>query len=222
MIAIAVLGLLIQDTPSFDCARATTPTETAICANPELSRLDARIARRYTAVMRGYGPTARAALRQDQRYYLAVRDEVHDIIAREDGPSLTVQTLPGVMQARADFLDALAETPGDDPTGVWGNIEGGGAINSGVHGGWVYDFNTVQPVNGRWVCDSSGVGRSEDDALRLIDTEIEGADISVRIADGVLLLEEEMSSDMGGGSPYCGSSGSFSGAYFRLTRKPWE
>jgi len=36
-----------HDAPSFDCARATTPVEHAICDNPTLSRLDGRMGKLY-------------------------------------------------------------------------------------------------------------------------------------------------------------------------------
>ena len=47
--------------PSFNCNRASTPSEHAICAEPRLGRLDRRLADRYVAVRRAMSPAQREA-----------------------------------------------------------------------------------------------------------------------------------------------------------------
>ncbi|MEZ5666153.1 MAG: lysozyme inhibitor LprI family protein [Alphaproteobacteria bacterium] len=56
--------------PSFDCSRATTPTELAICASPVLAKLDQQIADVYFALLEGARPTLAAQIRHQQRAYL--------------------------------------------------------------------------------------------------------------------------------------------------------
>lgn len=60
---------------SFDCARAATPTEKAICADPALSRLDDQVAEAFRAAQ-GLWPAGdwRAFLRNEQRNWLKDRD----------------------------------------------------------------------------------------------------------------------------------------------------
>jgi uncharacterized protein len=62
--------------PSFDCAKARSPAEKLVCAEPDLARLDATLAedfRAALAVAKGDGARAEA-LRQAQRQWLAERD----------------------------------------------------------------------------------------------------------------------------------------------------
>jgi uncharacterized protein YecT (DUF1311 family) len=60
---------------SFDCARAATVIEHAICADAALARLDRQAAEAYQAALRNaYEPTAQAKLRQEQRDWLAKRN----------------------------------------------------------------------------------------------------------------------------------------------------
>jgi uncharacterized protein len=54
---------------SFDCNKARTPVEKAICADPHLSSLDGRLARAYGAALEKAGDDE-MALRQDQRDWL--------------------------------------------------------------------------------------------------------------------------------------------------------
>lgn len=55
---------------SFDCAKARTPFERAICDNADLSRADERLAKTYATAIGGLSDTALNALRADQRAWL--------------------------------------------------------------------------------------------------------------------------------------------------------
>ena len=56
---------------SFDCNKATSLLEQAICADPELSRLDERMAADYRSVLAALPTTAQALVRTTQRKWLA-------------------------------------------------------------------------------------------------------------------------------------------------------
>lgn len=60
--------------PSFDCAKAASVAEEAICADPALAALDQRLAERFAAAMEVAGPDA-AALRTEQRGWIKGRDD---------------------------------------------------------------------------------------------------------------------------------------------------
>ena len=64
--------------PSFDCAKATTAAEKAICAAPGLGRLDAMMARYYRALLArldaAKAPAQRDQVRRDQAAWLKGRD----------------------------------------------------------------------------------------------------------------------------------------------------
>ena len=55
---------------SFDCHKAQTPREHAICSNPELSALDTQLAAAYTAARAQLSPEAAAHIQNDQREWL--------------------------------------------------------------------------------------------------------------------------------------------------------
>lgn len=59
--------------PSFDCKKAATPVEHALCADLALSRLDRDVADIYRQKQRYADANAKAALQQDQRAWLATR-----------------------------------------------------------------------------------------------------------------------------------------------------
>ena len=59
---------------SFDCKKAATPTEKAICADPILSRLDEQLDDAYRVAQKR--ASSRTALRDAQRQWLATRRDV--------------------------------------------------------------------------------------------------------------------------------------------------
>lgn len=65
-------GKVVSTGPSFDCGRASTPTERAICADARLSRLDRDVAQAYaSALARGRDADVRAS----QRRWIALRND---------------------------------------------------------------------------------------------------------------------------------------------------
>ncbi len=63
-----------QAGPSYDCNRASTPTEYAICGSPTLSHLDVLMAAAYKLRQANlYGP-ARERFTYNQRVWLDIRD----------------------------------------------------------------------------------------------------------------------------------------------------
>ncbi|WP_052951802.1 DUF3298 domain-containing protein [Devosia soli] len=55
---------------SFDCAKASTPFEHAICDHPDLSAADDRLAKTYETAIGGLSEAALASVRADQRAWL--------------------------------------------------------------------------------------------------------------------------------------------------------
>jgi glucose/arabinose dehydrogenase/uncharacterized protein YecT (DUF1311 family) len=88
---------------SFDCAKARTPTEKMVCADPALGRLDEELDRVYgTALHQSRSPSA---LRQAQRTWLATRRDTCDDAA----------CLRDAYLAR---LDALLDEASANPTNL--------------------------------------------------------------------------------------------------------
>jgi uncharacterized protein len=66
-----VLGAMpMAEAASFDCARASTPVEEAICSNPELSRRDEVLAKAYATALGGLSDKAKARVQSGQRAWL--------------------------------------------------------------------------------------------------------------------------------------------------------
>jgi|SRR5215217_5382261 len=67
-----LLGLIgPASAASFDCSKATTPFEVAICGNDELSLADERLSRTYQTAIGGLSEAALDTLRTDQREWLS-------------------------------------------------------------------------------------------------------------------------------------------------------
>jgi uncharacterized protein len=67
-------GEAVVSGPSFDCARAGTPPERAICADPGLAALDLELARLYGDARAAVGDAGAEALRANQREWMRRRD----------------------------------------------------------------------------------------------------------------------------------------------------
>lgn len=63
-------GTLPAQAASFDCSKATTPFETAICESEELSLADERLAKTYATASGGLGKAALGELRASQHSWL--------------------------------------------------------------------------------------------------------------------------------------------------------
>ncbi len=63
---LVLLITLPTQAASFNCAKATSPQEKAICATPELSRLDDQLSAAYKSALTQLSPQAQTNLREDQ------------------------------------------------------------------------------------------------------------------------------------------------------------
>ena len=99
-IGIAAAALPAQ-AASFNCNKAATPTETAICANPELSELDTAAARYYRNAQDTL-PGAKACLLADQRAWLQIRNRCADDACLKNVYLNRLAELDKVQPARRD------------------------------------------------------------------------------------------------------------------------
>ena len=70
----AALLPMTAHTASYDCTRAATATEIAVCDNPGLNRMDEDLAVQYRALLNQLPPRRADALRDDQRSWLVARN----------------------------------------------------------------------------------------------------------------------------------------------------
>jgi len=91
--------------PSFDCAKATTAAEKAICASPALAAADAAMGKAYQALDKSIKPDQQKGLRTDQNGWVTSRDGgCKDL----EGDALT-QCLLTATEARQRFLAGIGD-----------------------------------------------------------------------------------------------------------------
>jgi hypothetical protein len=202
-----------QDGPSFDCARAETPVEQAICADPEWSRLDRRMAERYVAVRRTLTGPAREALTRDQRWFLGAQEEWFENRERWTG----FPEVPDRLADRAEFLASIRPGRPTSLAGRWRNVAGVVEITQSAPGRLSVTIDAASPVNARWLCE--GVGFEGPLSGRTVEG-IGPGDPAYRIRavlrDGYLEIEEGPVGEAAYSPPYCGANGRVAGPYFRV------
>ena len=213
MIALFTLAVALpQDGPSFDCARATTAVEQAICADPRLAAQDRQAGAAYARVRRSLSPAARAALVRDQRWYLEARDEGFAMFG-------DLRSLPGLatrMRERTDFLTSLLTERPDTLIGHWRNVAGYVDITPAVSGRLAVEAQAAQPRSGNWVCDIAVEGPQAGQTVEGVSSYDPPYRIRAMLKDGYLEIEEEALTPGSYGPPYCGANGHISGVYFRV------
>ena len=70
LIALLSICIATANAASFNCAKATTPPEKAICASPELSAADARMTAAYRKLLAAAPPDIKPEIRDGQRTWL--------------------------------------------------------------------------------------------------------------------------------------------------------
>lgn len=201
--------------PSFDCAKASTAAEKAICADPASADADRAIARSFADGLAAADPTVAKALREDQRYFLDVRDG----LAADDGARTAEERredLRLTLQNRATMLAHLDLRSGSDFTGTWRNTEGAIVIARRADGTYSVSANTAQPYDGRWVCDVEAEGSAQDgEFLATPEGETHWALTAVRHGP-MISVEETTTGDESTRHQFCGLNGSFDGDYFHV------
>lgn len=198
--------------PSFDCTAAFAAVEQAICSDAQLAALDVQLGERYAAVRRALPAGARAALRDDQRWFLGARDEW---FGNRDHPGFSeFPDLAERMAGRIEFLESVRTEPADRLTGVWSNLAGEVLVMPADGGRWRVEVTAAHPVNARWICEVGGAGRIVDGVLTVVADEASEWRIQARLRRGFLELVET-GPGAAADRPYCGHNGFVAGAYFR-------
>lgn len=154
----------------------------------------------------------RAALLEDQRSYLWVRDEV----VRQMPAADRAEYLRLNMAGRADFLDAVSTAPRTDLTGFWANFAGAVHVSARTGGMVHIEASAAEPVTGRWTCEfdvnarvvGAGAHGEPADSPEL---EFYGEWAINLERKGQILHVEECCQ-----SGYCGNGGTISGLYLPL------
>ena len=159
---------IAQSAPSFDCAKAKSVAEKAICADPGLSKADATVARAYAAALQRLDARGRKRLAQDQLDFMQYRDRMADINANNAATPPTFD-LGEFLNDRATFL-ASVRAPKAGFVGAWKNIQGNVDVKPGRSVKFEISAETANPVTGGSDCVASGSAAAGNE-LRLVDLD---------------------------------------------------
>lgn len=219
MIAMAIAvaasaGPAAAPTKPVDCGKADSPVERAICDDPALRALDARIAHRYARLLMTLDPPSADALRRDQLWFVSARANATEVT----GGRVDREDLADALAVRAAFLDAVIVRP-TGLKGKWQNAAGDVTLTPRPGNDMVLDGGATDPQSARWTCGAGGSGKVRGGVAIFAMAEGPGWTIAARRHGATLTLDERPPVANAGNPPYCGFNGRLSGDYFRVARK---
>jgi len=199
--------------PSFDCAKARTGAEKAICANPQLAALDASIAKRYNEARKSLDSATAEALLRDQRDFTKVRDDAFEKPFDKNKP---VEEIATRMKHRDAFLASLDLGERKGFTGRWRNISGEITLWKKPDGDILYEGSADQPRTGSWSCNVEASGKTKGERLQVKSVDTKGWVLNLKRQGDALIVEEQPPGAGSSGPPYCGVNGTLAGTFFPI------
>ena len=199
--------VVAAERPSFDCAKAGTPTEKAICGNDRLARLDRAIAKALIGLKDSFGE-----LIEEQTAFMTQRDTC----------GADVACLTREMDSRRAALALEPHKGSRDPRERWvGRYKdeaGEMFIRRTFAGGYELSGNSGDP-NGRWVCEVGGpIGAIKNGAATAaVGEENDPYTVTLKLKGNVLTVAEDENKRLMGYT--CGQNGTVDGRYRRATGK---
>jgi len=198
-----------------NCAKAQTPNEKAICADPDLRALDTRVATAYSRLLKELDPESAKALKSDQRWF----NTAHELATKVRGGRVEKEDLSDSLKFRAKFLESIVAHPAPGLTGRWENVEGTITLEETPEKRVTFDGNAADAQSARWVCEAGGDGPVANGEAKIAVETDDGAWTITAARNGATLGLEEVPPPGYSGSPaYCGFNGRFSGVYFQTTK----
>ncbi|WP_185970334.1 MULTISPECIES: lysozyme inhibitor LprI family protein [unclassified Mesorhizobium] len=214
---------MAQGKPSFDCAKAASVAEKAICANPALAQADADIAKNYAALLKTLDAPAGKALRDDQADFIVYRDQIAGFNENTPKEQQTFD-LGEFLRDRAAFLAGTRKPADASLIGRWSSVRG--SVDIKAVGGAKVEISedvVINPVSGSGSCEIDGTVANRK-VLRLEDTDDNdqptGFVVTFRRNGDALVVEQSgTGKDDRSEPPSCGANGHADGTFF-LSEKP--
>ena len=212
-----------QGKPSFDCARAASVAERAICADPALAQADADVAKAYAALLKTLDAHAGKALRADQSDFIAYRDQIAGFNENTPKEQQTFD-LAEFLRDRATFLAGIRKPADTGLIGTWSSVRGSVEIKAAGSGKLEISAEIVtNPVSGSGACDIGGTVEKRK-TLRLVDTDDNDNPTGFvftfrRDGDALVVEQSGTGKDDRSEPPSCGANGHADGTFF-LREKP--
>jgi len=207
-----------QGKPSFDCAKAASVAEKAICADPALAQADADVAKAYAALLKTLDAHAGKALRDDQSDFIAYRDQIASF---NENTSKDQQTfdLGEFLHDRASFLAGIRKPSDAGLIGTWSSVRG--SVDIKAVGGSKLEISedvVANPVSGSGSCEIDGTVANRK-TLRLEDTDDNDQPTGFvftfrRNGDALTVEQSGTGKDDRSEPPSCGANGHVDGTFF--------
>ena len=191
--AVVVTSTAPASTASFDCAKAATAIEKAICADPALSQLDADIAAAYGAAAASLDEAMRARLKRSQREWLSHRETGRKELAKGMKERLSLLRSPRRTLGGVAFLELTADR--SRPMFMLGAVPGASAYNRWVDSVWEQDGGEYTLAEGdreQAKCEAKAKSGDKDDC---VVEGVEHAFTTVVSPPGVVSVGEWVSRD---------------------------
>lgn len=196
-----------QEQPSFDCKKALSASEKAICANAALSHLDLRLGRIWREMLVDFdldnGQTIQ--IKSDQRAWLVRRNE-----CKQDA-----NCLGKLYQDRLSLLEG--SNPAHRFSGRYEVKTFGGLTLYPIGPGYLIVIQTAHPEDARWVCQLNGEGTPKGDDLEIT---VGGSVFHAHLRDAATLVIPDDESTQDAARDYCGFNGIFAESYHRKPSNP--
>ena len=150
----AAITLLSLATPAlaFDCAKATTAVEKAICADPQLKQLDNQLSDAYVALKAASSPAEQKMLARSQKRWIAEREYCSGYDAGIDAC---------IAQKTKDRLSLLLGTPESGP-GAGAKMVPLFLVQDGTTKQWDIDLSLIRFADARTLGEKTFNGLVDD------------------------------------------------------------
>jgi uncharacterized protein YecT (DUF1311 family) len=197
--------------PSFDCSKASSPSEKAICGNDRLARLDRAIAKAF------------GELRKDADLAETLPKEQAEFLTKRDACASDINCLAREMESRRDALalEPLRDSKDERERFVGRYRSGNGdmMVRRTLAGDYALSGSSGDP-NGRWSCDIWGNILSVRNGVATVNGEDDSSSepliVYLKLRGNVLVVTEDLDKPLAGRS--CGANGTVEGRYKRVSR----
>ena len=208
---------IAQAKPSFDCAKAASVAEKAICADPALVQADADVAKNYQALLKRLDPQAGKVLRDDQGDFILYRDQIDGF--NENTPK-DQQTFDfgEFLRDRVIFLAGIRKPASTGFIGTWSSSRGSVEIKAAGVGKLEISEDVANPVSGSGSCEIGGTVKIGKE-LRLVDTDDNDKPTGFvftfhRNGDALVVEQSGTGKDDRSEPPSCGANGHADATFF--------
>ncbi|MBC8716705.1 DUF1311 domain-containing protein [Ochrobactrum sp. Marseille-Q0166] len=191
----------------FDCGKASTKTEKAICSHSEIAEADRAMSIAYAALIDRSDSGLKEALREDQTAFLKQRSEAFE--SHLSNPEMRLEGLHYRTEQRAELFNWISVTNGSSLEGNWQNAWGSIKVEKKSPTQLAVNIDVADQANGSWVCSFEGTVQLKSAGEAVYQGE--GGPLTLKLDGAVLKVP----------TPFCDAStsggyGSAAGTYFRV------